>query len=96
MYKISSTPSNNTTLWHYLGIKHLDFRHENNSASEVLIKEKQYILCVCACMRACMCVYNTYICMCIMIWEFISGCRLFHGFWLDNCLNTPIHVYKVH
>ena len=30
MYKNSSAPLNNTALWHYLGTKHLDFRHENN------------------------------------------------------------------
>ena len=31
MYKNSSAPSNNIALWHYLGTKHLDFRHENTS-----------------------------------------------------------------
>ena len=31
MYKNSSAPLNNTALWHYLGTKYLDFRHENNS-----------------------------------------------------------------
>ena len=31
MYKNSSATTNNTALWHYLGIKHLDFRRENDS-----------------------------------------------------------------
>ena len=39
MFKNSSIPSNNTTLWHYLGTKHLDFRHENKSTPGVLIEE---------------------------------------------------------
>ena len=39
MYKNSSTPLNNTTLWHYLGTKGLDFRHQNNCTPEVLIEE---------------------------------------------------------
>ena len=39
MYKISSVPSNNIALWHYLGTKHLDFRHENNNTPGVLIEE---------------------------------------------------------
>ena len=30
---------NNTALWHYLGTKCLDFRHENNSTLGVLIEE---------------------------------------------------------
>ena len=38
MYKNSM---NNTTLWLYLGTKRLDFRHENNSTSGVLIEEIQ-------------------------------------------------------
>ena len=32
----------NTTLWHYLSTKHLDFRRENNSTPGVLIKKIQY------------------------------------------------------
>ena len=47
MYKTSSTPSNNTTLWHYLGTKHLDFRHEHNSTPGVLIKEIQTLQLQC-------------------------------------------------
>ena len=43
MHKNSSTPLNNTTLWHYLGTKHLDFRCENNSTPEVLIEEIRYM-----------------------------------------------------
>ena len=43
MNKNSSVPSNNTTLSHYLGTKHFDFRHENNSTSGVLIEEMQYV-----------------------------------------------------
>ena len=39
MYKNSSTSSNNTTLWHYLGTKRLDYRHENYSTPGVLIEE---------------------------------------------------------
>ena len=39
MYKNSSTPLNDTALWHYLGTKRLDFRHENNSTPGVLIEE---------------------------------------------------------
>ena len=39
MYKNKSTPSNNITLWHHLGTKRLDYRHENNSTPGVLIKE---------------------------------------------------------
>ena len=31
MYKNSSTPSNNTALWHYLGTKYLYLRCESNS-----------------------------------------------------------------
>ena len=42
VYKNSSALSNNTATWHYLGTKHLDFRHENNSTPGVLIKEIQY------------------------------------------------------
>ena len=38
MYKNSSTPWNNTILWHYLGMKHLDFRRKNNSTPGVLVK----------------------------------------------------------
>ena len=43
MYKNSNIPSNNTTLWQYLGTKHLDFRRENNSTPGVLIKKILYI-----------------------------------------------------
>ena len=39
MYKNSSEPSNNTTLWHYLGTTHLDFRCENNSTPGVAINQ---------------------------------------------------------
>ena len=39
MHKNSSTYSNNTALWHYLGMKHLDFKRDNNSTSGVLIEE---------------------------------------------------------
>ena len=39
MYNNSNAPSNNTTLWHYLGTKHLDFRCESNSTPGVLIEE---------------------------------------------------------
>ena len=42
MYKNSSAPLNNTALWHYLGKKHLEFRHENNSTPGILIKEIRY------------------------------------------------------
>ena len=44
MYKNSTAPSNNITLWQYLGTKHLDFRYENNNTSGVLIKKILYIL----------------------------------------------------
>ena len=44
MYKNSSAPSNNTTLWHYLGTKHLDFRRENNSTPGALIEEIWYVV----------------------------------------------------
>ena len=44
MSKNSSTPWNNTALWHYLGTKHLGFEHENNSTPGVLIKEIRYTL----------------------------------------------------
>ena len=44
MYKNSNAPSNNTVLWHYLGTKHLNFRHENNSIPGVLIKEVYTVL----------------------------------------------------
>ena len=43
MYKNSSEPSKNTALWHYLGTKHLDFRHENISTPGVLIEEIRYL-----------------------------------------------------
>ena len=43
MHKNSSTPSSNIALWHYLGTKHLDYRHENNSTPGVLIKEIQQL-----------------------------------------------------
>ena len=33
---------NDAALWHYLGTKHLDFRHENNSTPGILIKEIWY------------------------------------------------------
>ena len=39
MYRNSSAPSSNTTLWHYLDTKQLDFSHENDSTPGVLIKE---------------------------------------------------------
>ena len=39
LYKNGSASSINTTLWHYLGTKHLDFGHENNSIPGVLIEE---------------------------------------------------------
>ena len=42
MYKNSSALLNNTTVWHYLGTKHLDFRHENNSTPGVLIEKIWY------------------------------------------------------
>ena len=42
MYKNSSATTNNTALWHYLGIKHLDFRRENDSTQGVLIEEIRY------------------------------------------------------
>ena len=41
MHKNSSTSSNTTTLTHYLGTKHLDYRDENNSTLGVIIKEIQ-------------------------------------------------------
>ena len=44
MHKNSSTPSKNTALWHYLGIKHLYFRHESNSTPGVLIEETWYLI----------------------------------------------------
>ena len=34
MPKNSSTFSNNTALWYYLGTKRLDFKHENNIAPQ--------------------------------------------------------------
>ena len=43
LYKNSSAFSINTALWHYLGTKHLDFRHENNSTPGVLIEEIRYV-----------------------------------------------------
>ena len=43
LYENSSASLIGTTLWHYLGTKHLDFRHENNSALGVLIEETQYM-----------------------------------------------------
>ena len=46
MYKNSSAPSSNTTLQHYLGIKHLDFRRKNNSTSGILIEEIRYIVLI--------------------------------------------------
>ena len=58
MYKNSSAPSNNTALWHYLGTKHLDFRHKNN---RVLIKEMR-----CIYIYACVCVLHIYVCVCIL------------------------------
>ena len=33
----------NTALWHYLGTKDLDFKHENNSTPGVLIEEIWYV-----------------------------------------------------
>ena len=46
MYNNSNAPSNNTTLWHYLGTKHLDFRRdfrrEDDSTRGVLIEEIRY------------------------------------------------------
>ena len=47
MYKTSSAPLNNTTLWHCLGTEHLDFRCENNSTPGVLIKEIQTLQLQC-------------------------------------------------
>ena len=44
MYKNSSTPSNNTALWHYLGTKHFEFRCENNITPGVLIKKYGIII----------------------------------------------------
>ena len=44
MYKNSSTPSINATLWQFLDTKHLDFRHDNNSTPEILIKEIRYVI----------------------------------------------------
>ena len=43
MYKNSNTPLNNTTLWYYVGAKHLNFRYEDNSIPGVLIKEIWYM-----------------------------------------------------
>ena len=40
MYKNSTTPPNNTTLWYYLGT---NFRREDNSTPGVLIEEIRYI-----------------------------------------------------
>ena len=37
-------PLNNTGLWHDLGTKRLDFRHENNSTSGILIEEIRYVI----------------------------------------------------
>ena len=44
MYKNTSAPSNNTTLWYYLSTKHLDFRCENSSTPGV-IKSLCYPTC---------------------------------------------------
>ena len=43
IYTNSSTPSNNTALWHYLGTKQWDFRCENNNTPRVFIEEIQYV-----------------------------------------------------
>ena len=43
MYRNNSAPLNYTTLWHYLGTEHLDFKHENSSIPGVLIEELLYI-----------------------------------------------------
>ena len=61
MYKNSSTPSNNTTLWHYLGTKHLDFRHENKSTPGLLIEEIQYLY-VLIYLTSCLIIQNQYKC----------------------------------
>ena len=45
--KNNSASSINTTLWHYLGTKHLDFRRENNGIPGVLIKEIWYAGLLC-------------------------------------------------
>lgn len=39
IYLINSASLISTALQHYLGTKQLNFRHENNSAAVVLIKE---------------------------------------------------------
>ena len=46
MYKNSSTPSNNTALWHYSGTKNLDFRCENKSTLGVLNEKIRYLYVV--------------------------------------------------
>ena len=43
MYKNSSATLNNTALRHYLSIKHLDSRCENNSTLGVLIEKIRYV-----------------------------------------------------
>ena len=43
MYKNSSTSSNNIALWHYLGTKCLDYRHENNSTPGVYINRENTV-----------------------------------------------------
>ena len=42
-YKSSGASLISTALWYYLGTKHLDFRHENNSTPGVLIEDIQYV-----------------------------------------------------
>ena len=76
MYKRSSTPSNNTALWHYLSTKHLDFRHENDSTPGVLIKEMWYVhghvcayvyiyVCVHLCVYVHLCIF---VCVCLYVY----------------------------
>ena len=68
MHKNSSTSSNNTAPRHYLHMKHLHFKHDNNSTPGVLIEEiwklmnvasclNQTIMTICGTMGKWMCVY---------------------------------------
>ena len=57
-------------MWHYLGTKRSDFRHENNSTSRVLIEEI-WNVCMYACMYVCVfvCMHAAcvYVCMYVCI-----------------------------
>ena len=54
MHKNCSACLNSTALGHYLNIKHLDFRHKNNSTLGILSKEINMLVAyVHACCKQC-------------------------------------------